>query len=308
MPEIILANVWNLTRKYAPELRFLTSGGQSYTGLCRRRSHCSHLEMIRWSPGSHSMQEIKTYLQRSNVVPEHQNFLNLEHICFEHDGSVGNLHYENRFPDADLSPTSIAAKVFLFLAILLQAVDLSQYGVIHVGCIQEWRRKVELLGMLSNNDGKLATSDTSRIGPQVLEELRAGSRELLDLLGPVFRRLARVSGETREPHPALSVLQVLAHTPISLLRAEDFDWPGCERTLGLGITNGFGFLDNVDRRLMQLIDLGELTRKGDLRSWNLEAARELLLTPEELETRLSRLERWRDLIWDAERGTMAFRV
>ena len=308
VPEIVLANVWNMTRRYAPELRFLTSCGPSLAALCRRRSHCSHLEMVRWSPGSHSMQEIKAALQRSNMVPEHQNFLNLEHVSFNRDGSIGTLHYENRFPDADLSPTSIAAKVFLFLAILLKAVDLSQYGVIHVGNIQQWRRKVDLLGMLSNNDGKLATSDTSRVDSISLGELRAESRELLDFLSPVFRRLARVSGEAREPHPALAVLRVLAETPISLLHAKGFDWSACERTLGRSIGDNFDCLDSVDRRLMRFIDLGELTNIGNVRSWRLEAARQLLLTPEELEAHLDRLETWRDLLWDSERGTMAFRV
>ncbi len=32
VPEIILANTWNLVRRYAPELRFLTSGGDSLAG------------------------------------------------------------------------------------------------------------------------------------------------------------------------------------------------------------------------------------------------------------------------------------
>ncbi len=59
---------------------------------------------------------------------------------------------------------------------LLKAVGMSQYGVIHVGKIDQWRRKTMLLDLLSNNDGNLATSDTRGITDQVLEELR-GARE-----------------------------------------------------------------------------------------------------------------------------------
>ena len=42
MPEIILANLWNLTRRYAPELRFITSAGECREALCRRRNYTSH--------------------------------------------------------------------------------------------------------------------------------------------------------------------------------------------------------------------------------------------------------------------------
>ncbi|MCD4750809.1 MAG: hypothetical protein K8R59_15660, partial [Thermoanaerobaculales bacterium] len=163
VPEIILANVWNLVRRFAPFLRFLTSAGRRPEALCRRRGKASHLEMVGLTPSGYSMQQIQQRLRESKRVPEHQNFLNLEHLRFTDDGAVKDFHLEFRFPDADLSATSIVAKAFLFLAIILKAVEMSQYGLIHVGRLREWRRKVELLDMLSNNDGDLATSDTSSI-------------------------------------------------------------------------------------------------------------------------------------------------
>ncbi len=49
VPEIVLANLWNLTRRYAPELRFMTSGGDQREALCRRRNYTSHLEMVKHS-------------------------------------------------------------------------------------------------------------------------------------------------------------------------------------------------------------------------------------------------------------------
>ena len=59
VPEIILANLWNLTRRYAPELKFLTSCGDSRQSLCRRRQYNSHMEMIWHSPGLETMEEIQ---------------------------------------------------------------------------------------------------------------------------------------------------------------------------------------------------------------------------------------------------------
>ncbi len=298
MPEIILANVWNLTRRYAPELRFLTSAGDRPEALCRRRNYCSHLEMVRWTPGSNTMLEIQQRLRESHVVPMHNNFINLEHVVFHADGSVRVLHYENRFPDADLSPASIVAKAFLFLALLLKAVELSQYGVIHVGKLAEWRRKCQLLDWLSNNDGPLASSDTGQVTPEVIEELRAGCRELLELLKPVLARF--------EHNPSFEVLSLLAETPVSLLRASGRSWSDVEALLAERAAIEGGELDQTDRRLLRQIDLLELTGFSSVEAWQWNAARDLFLTPQELERRLSRLEKWRPMRWDAALGSLVF--
>ncbi|MGC9400485.1 MAG: hypothetical protein ACP5HM_15300 [Anaerolineae bacterium] len=307
MPEIILANVWNLTRRYAPHLRFLTSCGDRPEALCRHRTYTSHLEMVKHTPGSYTMQQIQQKLHTSKTVPEHQNFLNLEHVAFTENGAVKDFHLEFRFPDADIAPTSIVAKTFLFLAMLLKAVEMSQHGVIHVGRIQKWRRKVHLLDLLSNNDGNLATSDTSHVTAEVIEELRVGCRELLELLKPVFGRFARVSFEAQEEHhPAFEVLSLLAETPISLLRCSGRSWPEIERLLGERAALPTDNWDQSDRRLIRVIELAELTGFTEPESWKWETARELFLTPQELERRLEHLDRWRGLRWDMELGSMVF--
>lgn len=306
MPEIVLANVWNLTRRYAPELRFLSSCGTSREALCRRRNHCSHLEMVRWTSGTHRMAVIQKRLHDSIQVPEHQNFLNLEHVEFEPDGSVRTLHYENRFPDADLTATSIVAKVFLFLAILLKAVELSQHGVIHVGRITEWQRKVDLLNRLSNGDGPLATSDTSGVDDEALCDLRAGARELLELLKPVFGRFARAAAAGPEDHPAFSVLGILAETPVSLLRSERLSWDEIETYLDHSAGSPGTDLDLDDHRLIRLIELAQVSERRRLDDWKLDAARALLVKLDDLDLRLERLDRWRGLRWDSGLGSMVF--
>lgn len=298
VPEIILTNVWNLTRRYAPELRFLTSAGDTMAALCRRRNYTSHLEMVRWTPSSNTMPEIQQGLRESRVVPQHNNFLNLEHVVFNPDGTVQMLHYENRFPDANLSPTAIVAQAFLFLAILLKAVELGQYGVIHVGKIQEWRRKVELLDMLSNNDGPLATSDTGQVTPDVIEELRVGGRELLELLKPILDRF--------EHNPSFEVLSLLVETPVSLLRAGGRSWDEVEQLLAERAATPIGELDRTDLSLMRCIELAQLTGQPAVESWKWSVARELFLTPQELDRRLAQLDRLRGLRWDDQVGTIAF--
>ncbi len=298
VPEIILANLWNLTRRYAPELKLMTSGGNKREALCRRRNHNSHLEMVRHTPGAMSMAQIQRKLKESRPVPEHQNFLNLEHLGFTENGAVLPFHLEFRFPDPDLSPTSVTAKTFLFLAMLLKSVDLSQYGVIHVGKITPWRRKIELLNMLSNNDGNLATSDTRAVSDDIIEELRQGSYELLDLLAPTLDRLSE--------NVALDVLLSLAETPISLLRCAGYTWDEIESRLSGRISQNEVGLDEIDHRLMQRIELGEWSHHPSPDDWQWHAAHELYLAPQELERRLEKLNILRGLRWNVRQGTMVF--
>jgi hypothetical protein len=181
---------------------------------------------------------------------------------------------------------------------LLKAVDLSQYGIIHVGKIDPWRRKVELLNKLSNNDGNLATSDTIALTDEDIQELRQGGYELLDLLAPTFSWFA--------DNPSLDVLMALVEQPISLMRCAGYDWDAIESALAQrAILDEVG-LDETDRRLMQCIELGEWGALCSPDAWRWHAARELYLTPRDLERRLTILQELRGLQWDARQGTMRF--
>jgi len=298
VPEVILANLWNLTRRYAPELKFITSGGDRWNGLCRRRNHNSHLELVHHSPVMTPMSEIQQLLQQSYTVPIHQNFLNIEHLEFTETGDVLPFHLEFRFPDADLSPTSVTAKTFLFMALLLKAVDLSQYGVIHVGKIIPWRRKIALLDLLSNNDGTLASSDTSGVTPEMMDELRDGLRELLELLKPVFCRFIDPA--------ALIILHELTEQPISLRRCVGKNWIEIEQALSQSLPQEEFSFDDIDQDLMQHIELEEWCCFSCLERWQSNAAEELKISLSDLEQRLERLQRLRGLNWDIQQGSLMF--
>lgn len=296
-PEIVLANLWNLVRRYIPYIKFIFSAGNSRDGLCRRRQHNSHLEIIHHTPLAQSMREIQRILRESKRVPEHQNFMNLEHVRFEEDGTVGKLQVEFRFADCDLSPTSIVAKTFLFLALLLRSVECAKYGLIHVGKLREWQRKIELLDRLSNNDGDLATSDTSSLGEAELEELGAGCLEMLDFLKPAFARFE---------NPAFRVLRYLARRPLSLMRADGMDWEQIESLLSDEVAGESAKrLDSIDRRLIKIIELGEIKGQSDRERWLNRAADTLWLPRSDLELRLERLQR-RKPRWDEESGGYIF--
>ncbi|ACF12866.1 hypothetical protein Ctha_0395 [Chloroherpeton thalassium ATCC 35110] len=298
VPEIIMANLWNLVRRYAPELKYLTSTGDKREALCRRRNHNSHLEMVRHSPATMTMKDIYEQLKKSKIVPEHQNFFNIQHLGFVESGSILPLHLEYRFPDATLSASAVTAFSFLFLALLLKAVNLSQFGVIHVGKIKQWRRKQEILNLLSNNDGDLATSDTSGVSDEVVSELRNGANELLELLQSLFQRFNH--------NQAFEVLQALADQPISLMRCAGYDWPTIEQRLHQKVKLMDFDFEKVERRLMLGIELCEWTKQLSQQHWESHVAKELLLSPGDIEKRIKKIQEFRELRWDNQKGTMTF--
>ncbi len=297
IPEIVLANLWNMVRRYAPNLKFIFSGGKDRANLCRRRQHNSHLEMVHHTPLAQSMREIQRILKISKRVPEHQNYLNLEHVRFEEDGSIGLFHVEFRFPDADLSPTSIVAKTFLLLALLLRSVECAKYGLIHVGKIKQWHRQMELLDLISNNDGALATSDTSKLSEDDWEDLTRGCEEMLEFLKPAFARFE---------NPAFRVLRYMARHPISFMRADGKDWEEIERVLGEEVAQERRRrIDAMDKRLIKIIELGEVKAQPDSERWINRAADTLWIPRSEVELRLERLSR-RKPVWDEDSGSYIF--
>lgn len=298
VPVIILANLWNLVRRYSPELKFLCSTGNKREALCRRRNHNSHLEMVKLSPVTMSMPEIFQTLKQSKQVPMHQNFLNLEHIRFiDDDQKIKPFHLEFRFPDTTLSANAITAFNFLFLSLLLKAVDLSQYGIIHVGNVKEWRRKIEILNLLNNNEGNLACSDTSQVNDAVIYELRSGLKEMLLILESTFERLGVIKVKY--------LLEALSDQPISLLRCSGMNWLEIEDYLNRQFQVEVISFDKQDLRVMQAIELYEWMGFGSKHEWSMRVALELCISKVDLETSLMRIHERRGLKWDTQKGAFS---
>jgi hypothetical protein len=295
IPEIVLANFWNLTRKYAPGLKFLTSGGDNRLALCRRRQHNAHQEFMRQSPIHQSMQDIKTNLHKSLEVPEHQNFVNLEHLGFDEAGDVYPFHLEMRFPDGDLAPVSITAKTFLFLAMLLKAVEISKFGLLHVDKVRNWKRKKRLMDLISNNDGLQATSDTSAITRELIQEFRDVARDLLRFLKSIFIIL---------DNPAEMVLEALAEKPVSFRRITGDSWSKIDQDL-FQLIQPERMMDEVDHRIIKIIELGLVENVSSHEEWYAEAARTCGLSKETVRQRLQGY-RKREPKWDPKLGRMVF--
>ncbi len=295
IPEIILANLWNMFRLFAPGLKFLTSGGEKRDSLCRRRQHNAHQEFIKLCPSRMHMREIQEILKKSFDVPEHQNFFNLEHIRFTEEGEVSDMHMELRFPDGDLCPVSITAKTFLFLTMLLKAVEISKFGLLDVEKYPSWQENITLLNHISNNDGKLAASDTAAISDDMLDSYRENGRSLLQFLKSVFLIF---------DNPAEIILKSLVEAPISLRRINGHDWTSINAELAQLIAP-LHSPDKTDHELLKIIELSLLTEKKDEATWLTQAANQLNINKPAIIQRLQFLSN-RDPLWSQEIGSMVF--
>lgn len=221
------------------------------------------------------MREIQFNLKQSLEVPEHQNFMNLEHLNFDKAGSISKFHVEYRFPDGDLSPVSIIAKTFLFLVMLLKSVEISKFGLLHVGKMQDWKRKKELLNLISNNDGELATSDTARINQKILKEYKRIALQLLKFMKSIFIIL---------DNPSEIILYALAERPISVRRIEGDDWLKIDADL-TALIEPVPSLDQLDYRIIKLIELG-LVEGKNYDEWLIMAAIKSFATKETIQLRI----------------------
>ncbi len=296
LPPIILANIWNLTRWYAPALRFLTSGGHARGALTRRRLFCDHRLLLELDASERSMAEVKDAVDASRDPKAHYNFLNIEHVAFAATGRLRSMHLECRFPDADMSPLCAASKPFLFFALLLRATELSKYGVVTFSP-DAVRERSRLMDRLSNDDGADAMSDTSSLTDEDIRDLQAQGREMIQALKPMFSYFAPVVSR---------VIELLTSTPVSLLRAAGSGWPEIDSVFASS-TLGERFDPGVTRDLVTRIEMLTPRHCESEEHWTYLTAEALGVSRAYLRHLLQDLGYCRDAQWDPDLGTVLFR-
>ena len=295
LPTIVLANIWNLTRWYAPALRFLTSCGPSRGQLTRRCAYCDHTLFVSLDPVEREMADIKKLIDESDEVRAHNNYLNIERISFAGPEVVSAFHYEYRFPDMDMSPISVVSKSFLFCAIAFRAVELSKYGVLALDA-EAFSRRRQLLDLLSNDGGEQLMSDTTRLTEADVAELQRQATEMVRELKQMFSFF--------DPR-VYRVLAFLARTPISLLRSYGNSWTEIDHVLGSMVGEDTAS-STTCRRLVQIVELYELTGRPSEENWIDAASHRLDVSAAYLRSLLRDFGHTRKLSWDEELGSYLF--
>lgn len=283
MPEIILANFHQLTRRYELAMFWIMSCGTQMEHLTRWAKF--RQSVFKYGSMNSAMSKVQSQLAE-NIVSMNNNqkgkYASVAyHFCeFNPEGNVSTFHIENRIADGALSPIVVTAWAMLCYAMVLKAVRLSQYGVMEVGDSDYVGRVKEIQPLLI--DGELRDwnserkADTSRLGPHIVW-LRENARELINFLKPELHGLG----------PAYDVLMSLADRPCSLRLVQGDTWEGIERSLSeeAGAKKLYGPEDEV----REVVDLAGIVDCETIAVWIEEVSASLGRAPGEVEEIVSQM-------------------
>ncbi len=267
MPEIILANLHQLHRRYELAMFWIMSSGATMNHLTRWARFRQSLR--RFSALGSRMQRVQAEMGEAIVGMNSASALRGKyasvayHFCrFDGGGDVSTFHIENRIADGVLSPAVATAWAMLCYALVLKAVRISQYGIMEDGTT-EYRTKVkEIQPHLIDGElrewGNKRFANTSGLDPHT-PWLRENARELIQWLKPELSNLG----------PAFEILLSLADRPCSIRLTEGDSWSEIEAAMHVP--------ERVEQSQMQddlreVIDLATIMDIEDVEAWVQEVA------------------------------------
>ncbi len=262
MPEIILANMHQLHRRYELAMFWLMSCGTSMESLTRWARF--RQPIARYSALQSRMSRVQDELaeQIVSMTPSQRGkYASVAyHFCqFDEHLDVSTFHIENRIGDSPLSPAVVTAWAMLCYALVMKAVRLSQYGIMEIGDKEYCNKIREIEPFLVNGqdrgwDGN-RLGDTSGIGPYI-PWLRENAREMVQLLKPELSNLGS----------AYDILIELADQPCSLRRIAGHSWEKIEDDLyQQGNQEEIGA--DADDEIREIVDLAGVIDCENLEIW-----------------------------------------
>lgn len=271
MPEVIVANLHQLYRRYELALFWLTSAGTKKEHLTRWSRFRQSLH--RFSALRSRMQKIQAEIGEVVVGMNSASAMKGKyaavayHFCkFNGDGDLTTFHIENRIPDGCMSSAVVAAWAMLVFALTLKAVRLSQYGIMETGS-QEYMTKIkEIQPHLIDGEmrewGEYRHADTSNLGPHILW-LRQNALELVNWLKPELTGLG----------PSYEILLSLAERPCSVRLCEGQTWEQIEEELyGAYQPRSVESIYLSEGEVREIVDLASIVDCGHLEMWIEEVA------------------------------------
>jgi hypothetical protein len=266
MPEVVLANLHQLVRRYQNAMTWMMMG--------LNEQH----RMTRWEKfrvSILSVSAVMNHMRRvQKEVADHAGgnkygWINYNHIEFDRAGDISRFHVEFRAADGLMSPSAVAALGCMYYALIIKAVEVSRYGVLEIGD-QAWLEQAhEVKNALLNNmksyqdgDRFSDTRDLHRYYGILIEE----SLDLVHQLKPILIKIG----------PAYEVLEKLAERPCALRRVEGETWEDIEKDLSV-IINEEGKFEIV---LTEVMTLNHVSDCKDMKEWIVEVGNILRTDPE----------------------------
>lgn len=266
MPEVILANLHQLVRRYQNAMTWMMMGLDDPDHLTRWEKF--RVSVLPISAILNPMIEVKDQVA-SNAGGNKYGWINYNQVAFGENGAVKRFHVEFRACDSLLSHSAIAAIACMYYALLIKAVEISRYGVVEIGN-KDWlnhAQKVKdclLNNMKGYQDGD-RFGNTKNLSPHY--DLLTG--ESLELVRQLKHILIQIG-------PAYEVLEKLAEKPIALRRCEGQSWEEIEDNLKV-LINEEGHLENLIR---EVIDLRHISECKNITEW-IETVNDLIINKQD---------------------------
>jgi hypothetical protein len=260
MPEIILANLHQLVRRYQNAMTWMMMG-------LNDPNHMTRWEKFRVSvlPVSAVMSHMKDVRSEVSRVAGGNKYgwINYNNVEFGESGKdISRLHVEFRACDGMNAPSGVAAIACMYYALILKAVEISRYGVVEVGD-KEWMRQTEQVkSVLLNNTKGYQDGDRFADNRNLHQYKEILIEESLDLVRQLKSILIKIG-------PAYEVLEKLAERPCAIRRVEGQTWEQIEEDLQV-IMNEEG---RFEMAISEVITLNQITECKDLDEWTSEVTR-----------------------------------
>lgn len=273
MPEIILANLHQLHRRYELAMFWITSAGDTYQHLTRWARF--RQSIYKYSSLHYRMLQIQAQIASEiicmNGHPKDGKYASVAyHFCkFNEVGDVRTFHIENRIADGLMSPAVVTAFAALWYAFVLKAVRLSQYGIMEVGD-KDYSDivaavKPHVIDGEKKEFGNDRKANTAGIAPHI-SWLKANAKEMVDLMKPELHGLG----------PAYQILLDLADAPCSVRRARGDDWDKIESDL---MAPHQQISSGLDGDIQEIVELAGMVDCQSVEEWVQEVAANLGADP-----------------------------
>lgn len=266
MPEIILANLHQLTRRYQNAMTWMMMGLNEPERMTRWEKY--RVSVLGVSAVINHMREVQGEVS-SHAGGNKYGWINYNNIEFGNSGDIRRFHVEFRAADGLDAPSAVAALGCMYYALCIKAVEISRYGVVEIGD-QDWleqsqKVKSALLNNMKGYQDGDRFSDTRNI--HKYQDILVG--ESLDLVRQLKAILIKIG-------PAYEVLEKLAERPCAIRLCDGQTWEDIENDLQV-IVNEEGQLEIA---LSEIITLNQVSECKDEAEWITEVGRVLRDDPE----------------------------
>lgn len=263
VPQIILANFWQLIRKYQNALVWMGMGLDDPRHFTRWEKF--RISILEFSPLFKRMCDLKqeVMIHCENVGKSDYALLNLDNVRFDRNGEdVSTFHVEFRHMDMIPCPSIIAAHAILYFGLLMKAVELSRWGLLEIGDDEELKDMKRLKACILNRCPQGWDHD-SRLGEtkhvkKLAEEYRVQANRLVGLVKHTLTKFG--------PQP-FEILRKVADKPPCFYREEGKSWQEIEEEFFIP----FREEDELDHCVMKLIDTNAVVDCEHIDQWINEA-------------------------------------